>query len=231
MAAISKRRQLFQSKMVAGKQYPIADAIALVKESATAKFKESFDVAIKLGVDTRKSDQSVRSAIVLPHGTGREVRVAVFADGENAEKARAAGADIVGLEDLVESVKKGRIDFQIAIATPASMQIVSQIGQILGPRGLMPNPKVGTVTNDVAAAVKNVKSGQILYRADKYGIVHCTVGKADFSAQNLKENIEALLASLRKAKPSAAKGMYIKKLVVSSTMGLGVTVDLASVAA
>ncbi len=211
-----------------GKIYNFDDAVKLAKEHATAKFKENLDVSVNLGVDARKSDQNVRGSTVLPHGTGKTVRVAVFAEGENADKAKAEGADIVGMDDLAEKVKGGMMDFDVVIATPNSMRVVGKLGQILGPRGLMPNPKVGTVSNDVAAAVKNAKGGQVRYRTDKNGIIHCGVGKADFSGQQLKENIEALLVDLKKAKPSTAKGTYFKKLTISTTMGPGLTVDLGS---
>ena len=207
----------------------LEEALRLVKEVATAKFDESIDVAINLGVDPRKSDQVVRGSTVLPHGTGSSVRVALFADGADAEKGRAAGADIVGLEDLAEQIKQGNINFDVAIATPATMRVVGQLGQILGPRGLMPNPKVGTVTTDVATAVRNAKAGQVRYRTDKAGIIHCSIGKASFAVPALKENCEAILVDLRKAKPSTAKGIYLRHIRVSSTMGPGITVDRASV--
>ena len=203
----------------------------MTKKMPAAKFRESVDVAVKLGVDPRKSDQVVRGASILPNGTGKEVRVAVFAQGENADKATAAGADIVGFEDLAEEVKKGKMDFDVVIATPDAMRVVGQLGQILGPRGLMPNPKVGTVTADVATAVSNAKSGQIRYRTDKAGIIHCPIGKVDFEPAALEENLKALLADLIKAKPSAAKGTYIRGVTVSSTMGPGVTVDQTSLTA
>ncbi len=230
MAKLTKRIKAIREKLEAGKQYAVTDALNLLKECATAKFKEGVDVAVNLGVDAKKSDQNVRGATVLPHGTGRTVRVAVFAAGDNASKATAAGADIVGLEDLAEKVKAGEMDFDVVIATPDSMRIVGQLGQILGPRGLMPNPKVGTVTADVESAVKNAKGGQVRYRTDKNGIVHCTVGKVDFDANALKENIEALLVDLKKAKPATSKGVYLKKLTVSTTMGPGLLVDLSSLA-
>jgi large subunit ribosomal protein L1 len=207
----------------------LEDALRLVKEVATAKFDESVEIAINLGVDPRKSDQVVRGSTVLPHGTGSSVRVALFADGADAEKGRAAGADIVGLDDLADQIKQGNINFDVAIATPATMRVVGQLGQILGPRGLMPNPKVGTVTTDVAAAVSNAKAGQVRYRTDKAGIIHCPIGKASFEVTALKENFEAVLADLRKAKPSTAKGIYLRNIRVSSTMGPGITVDRASV--
>ena len=204
-------------------------ALDLVKELATAKFPESVDIAVNLGVDPRKSEQVVRGSTVLPNGTGKTVRVAVFAQGENAEKATAAGADIVGFDDLAESIKGGDLNFDVVIATPDAMRVVGQLGQILGPRGLMPNPKVGTVTADVSTAVKNAKAGQVRYRTDKAGIIHCPIGRADFEVPALKENLQALLADLKKAKPSSAKGSYFKKLTVSSTMGPSVSVDSASV--
>lgn len=228
MGKISKRRQMFQKKVEAGKPYSFEEAMKLTKECATAKFKEGVDVAIRLGVDTRKSDQSVRGSTVLPNGTGKTVRVAVFAQGDNAKIAKEVGADIVGFEDLAERIKKGEMDFDVVIATPDSMRIVGQLGQILGPRGLMPNPKVGTVSADVRTAVTNAKGGQVQFRSDKNGIVHCTIGKIDFDSEALKQNLEALLADLRKAKPAAAKGTYLKKLVISSTMGPGIVVDFAS---
>lgn len=228
MAKISKRAKLVAEKVVPGTVYSFADAVSLSKTLATAKFNENFDVAVKLGVDARKSDQNVRGSTVLPHGTGRTVRVAVFAEGENADKAKAAGADLVGMDDLADQIKGGMMDFDVVIATPNSMRVVGKLGQLLGPRGLMPNPKVGTVSNDVATAVKNAKGGQVRYRTDKNGIIHCGVGKSDFSEVQLKENIEALLVDLKKAKPSSAKGTYFKKLVVSTTMGPGLVIDLGS---
>jgi len=228
MARISKRKQAARDKVDSTKAYIIDEALSLVKELATAKFPESIDVSVNLGVDPRKSDQVVRGSTVLPNGTGKTVRVAVFAQGENAEKAKAAGADIVGFEDLADNVKKGQMDFDVVIATPDAMRVVGQLGQILGPRGLMPNPKVGTVTPDVAGAVKNAKAGQVRYRCDKGGIVHCTIGKATFEPTALKENLMALLADLQKAKPSTSKGVYVKNVTVSSTMGPGVAVDRSS---
>ncbi len=228
MPKLSKRKEAIQAKIQLGKQYPIMDAIALVKDCATAKFKEGVDVAVNLGIDARKSDQAVRGATVLPNGTGQTQRVAVFAQGAQAEAAKAAGADLVGFEDLAEVVKGGEMNFDVVIATPDAMRIVGQLGQILGPRGLMPNPKVGTVTMDVATAVKNAKAGQVRYRTDKNGIIHCTIGKMDFTDESLKQNLEALLADLRKLKPSTAKGIYLKKLTLSSTMGPGLPVDVAS---
>jgi len=229
MAQLNKRRKVALEKIDSTKTYSIDDALNLVKELASAKFVESVDVAVNLGVDPRKSDQVVRSSTVLPNGTGKTVRVAVFAQGENAEKATAAGADIVGFEDLAEAVKGGEMNFDVVIATPDAMRVVGQLGQILGPRGLMPNPKVGTVTADVETAVKNAKAGQVRYRTDKAGIIHCPIGRADFEVAALKENLDALITDLKKAKPSSAKGVYVKKLTVSSTMGPGVVVDRATV--
>jgi len=231
MAKLSKRARLIREKVDVLKEYEINEAVALLKELATAKFRESVDVAVNLGIDARKSDQNVRGATVLPNGTGREVRVAVFTQGANVEKAKAAGADIVGMEDLAELVKKGEMNFDVVVASPDAMRVVGQLGQILGPRGLMPNPKVGTVTPDVAGAVKNAKSGQIRYRNDKNGIIHTTIGKADFESAQLKQNLEALLEALKKAKPANAKGQYIKKVSLSTTMGAGVSVDQASLEA
>ena len=227
--ADSKRKKAAREKVDSEKAYLIDEALGLVKDLATAKFPESIDVAVNLGVDPRKSDQVVRGSTVLPNGTGKTIRVAVFAQGENAEKATAAGADIVGFEDLAETVKAGELNFDVVIATPDAMRVVGQLGQILGPRGLMPNPKVGTVTADVETAVNNAKSGQVRYRTDKAGIIHCPIGRADFEVPALKENLEFLLADLKKAKPASAKGSYVKKLTVSSTMGPGVSVDRASV--
>ena len=229
MAGMSKRRKVARDKVDSQKVYVIDDALGLVKELAVAKFPESIDVSVNLGVDPRKSDQVVRGSTVLPNGTGKSVRVAVFAQGENAEKATKAGADKVGFDDLAEDVKAGKLDFDVVIATPDAMRVVGQLGQILGPRGLMPNPKVGTVTADVETAVKNAKAGQVRYRTDKAGIIHCPIGRADFEVPALKENLEALLADLKKAKPASAKGAYVKKLTISSTMGPGVSVDRASV--
>ena len=224
--AVSKRQQAIAEKVGdTAQQRPLDEALALVKDVASAKFDESVDVSVNLGVDPRKSDQVVRGSTVLPHGTGKSVRVALFAEGADAEAGREAGADIVGLDDLADEVKKGNIDFDVAIATPATMRVVGQLGQVLGPRGLMPNPKVGTVTTDVAGAVKNAKAGQVQFRTDKAGIVHCTIGKADFEIDALRENLSALLADLQKAKPASAKGQYLKRLSVSSTMGPGVLVD------
>ncbi len=227
--AMSKRKQAYREKVDSHKQYEIDEALGLVKELATAKFPESVDVSVNLGVDPRKSDQVVRGSTVLPNGTGKSVRVAVFAQGDNADKATAAGADIVGFEDLAESVKGGDLNFDVVIATPDAMRVVGQLGQILGPRGLMPNPKVGTVTADVETAVKNAKAGQVRYRTDKAGIIHAPIGRADFEVNALRENLDALLGDLKKAKPASAKGQYVRKVTVSSTMGPGVTVDRASV--
>ena len=228
MARMTKRKKAFAEKVQPGQFYNIDEALELARELATAKFRESIEVAVNLGVDPRKSDQVVRGSTVLPHGTGKDVRVAVFAQGENAEKATAAGADIVGFEDLAQQVKGGFLDFDVVIASPDAMRVVGQLGQILGPRGLMPNPKVGTVTPDVATAVKNAKAGQVRYRTDKAGIIHCAIGKADFEPAALKENLGALLADLAKAKPASSKGIYMKKVTVSSTMGPGIAVDQAS---
>jgi large subunit ribosomal protein L1 len=228
MPALAKRLQPWKTKITPGKQYPIDDALKLVKEFATAKFAESVDVAVNLGIDASKSDQQVRGSTVLPHGIGKSVRVAVFTSGKNQDAARAAGADIVGLEDLAEKVRAGEFDFDVVIASPDAMRVVGQLGQILGPRGLMPNPKVGTVSPDVAAAVKNAKTGQVRYRVDKAGIVHCTIGKASFEANALKENLQALMADLQKAKPPAAKGIFLKRVTLSSTMGPGVAVDYST---
>jgi large subunit ribosomal protein L1 len=225
----SKRRKVAREKLEAGKAYEISEALGLVKELATAKFPESIDVSVNLGVDPRKSDQVVRGSTVLPNGTGKSVRVAVFAQGENADKATAAGADVVGFEDLAENVKKGEMNFDVVIATPDAMRVVGQLGQILGPRGLMPNPKVGTVTADVETAVKNAKAGQVRYRTDKAGIIHCPIGRADFEVPALRENLDSLLADLKKGKPASSKGQFVKKVTVSSTMGPGVSVDRASV--
>ena len=225
MARSSRRYKEITQKIDRNRLYSLADALALVKETSTAKFDESIDIAINLGIDVRKSDQVVRGAVVLPSGTGKTVRVAVFAQGDKAKEALDAGADIVGLEDLAEQIKSNEINFDLAIASPDSMRIVGQLGQILGPRGLMPNPKVGTVTLDVANAVKNAKAGQVQFRADKAGIIHCTVGRASFSEDALKENVVALVDALNKSKPAASKGVYLRKMAVSSTMGVGVRVD------
>jgi large subunit ribosomal protein L1 len=228
MARLSKQKKVARERLEAGKYYAIDEALSLVKELAAAKFTESVDVSVNLGVDPRKSDQVVRGSTVLPNGTGKTVRVAVFAQGENAEKATAAGADIVGFEDLAEQIQKGELNFDVVIATPDAMRVVGKLGQILGPRGLMPNPKVGTVTPDVETAVKNAKGGQVRYRTDKAGIIHCQIGNVTFEVDALKENLEALLGALSKAKPAAAKGQYMKRLTVSSTMGPGVAVDQAT---
>ena len=230
MAHISKRTKALRGKIDRDKTYPIADALKLVKEGASAKFNESVDVAINLGIDAKKSDQVVRGSIVLPKGTGKSVRVAVFAQGDKAQAAKDAGADIVGFEDLAAQIKGGKIDFDVAIATPDAMRVVGTLGQILGPRGLMPNPKVGTVTPNVAEAVKNAKAGQVQYRTDKAGIVQCTIGRASFTEDALRENFLALIDALNKARPSNTKGIYLKKVSVSSTMGPGVKVDQASLA-
>jgi large subunit ribosomal protein L1 len=228
MAAVAKRQKAWKEQLQPGRQYPIDEALALVKQFATAKFDESVEVAINLGVDASKSDQQVRGSTLMPHGLGKKVRVAVFTQGKNADAAREAGADIVGLEDLAERVKAGQIDFDVVIASPDAMRVVGQLGQILGPRGLMPNPKVGTVTPDVAAAVRNAKAGQARYRCDKGGIVHAAIGKASFDVAALKDNLNALLADLAKAKPSTAKGVYFQRVTLSSTMGPGIAVDRAS---
>lgn len=228
MAKLSKRARAIKEKVEAGKQYGILDAVQLLKDLSSVKFGESVDVAVNLGVDPRKSDQNVRGSTVLPNGTGKVVRVAVFAQGANADVAKEAGADVVGFEDLAADVKAGNMDFDVVIATPDAMRVVGQLGQILGPRGLMPNPKVGTVTPNVAEAVQNAKAGQVRYRTDKGGIVHCTIGKVSFEPSAVKQNLEALLADLKKIKPSAAKGVYMKKITISSTMGPGLQVDLSS---
>ncbi|QSX37464.1 50S ribosomal protein L1 [Shewanella sedimentimangrovi] len=228
MAKLTKRMRVIREKVDVTKSYEINEAVALLKELATAKFVESVDVAVNLGVDPRKSDQNVRGATVLPHGTGRDVRVAVFTQGANAEAAKAAGAELVGMEDLAEQVKAGEMNFDVVIASPDAMRVVGMLGQILGPRGLMPNPKTGTVTPNVAEAVKNAKAGQVRYRNDKNGIIHTTIGKVDFTPVQLKENLEALLSALKKAKPAAAKGQYVKKVSISTTMGAGVAVDQSS---
>jgi len=225
MAKLTKRAKMIAEKLERGRAYSVDDAVALLTELSTVKFKESIDVSINLGVDPRKSDQAVRGATTLPHGTGKDVRIAVFAQGENAEKAKAAGADIVGFEDLADSIKGGNLDFDVVIATPDAMRVVGQLGTILGPKGLMPNPKVGTVTPDVETAVKNAKAGQVRYRTDKNGIIHGGIGKIGFDAGAVKGNLEALLADLKKAKPPSAKGTYVQKVVLSSTMGPGVLVD------
>jgi large subunit ribosomal protein L1 len=229
MAKLSKKAKLIKGKVDKTKQYSIIDAVNILKEVRAEKFSEAIDVSVNLGIDPRKSDQNVRGATVLPNGTGKTVRVAVFTQGPNADAAKAAGADIVGMEDLAELVKKGEMNFDVVIASPDAMRVVGQLGQILGPRGLMPNPKVGTVTPDVVTAVKNAKSGQVRYRNDKGGIIHCTLGKVSFDATAIKGNLEVLLADLRKAKPSAAKGIYIKKISISSTMGPGLWIDASSI--
>ena len=229
MAKLSKRLRAYREKVQPGKAYPLDEAVALLKELATARFNETVEVAVNLGVDARKSDQAVRGATTLPHGTGSDVRVAVFAQGDAADQVRAAGADFVGMEDLAEQVKGGMLDFDVVVASPDAMRVVGQLGQILGPRGLMPNPKTGTVTPDVLTAVKNAKAGQVRYRTDKNGIIHGGIGKISFEADAIRGNLEALLADLRKAKPSAAKGVYMKKITLSTTMGPGVTIDQASI--
>jgi large subunit ribosomal protein L1 len=228
MVAVAKRAKAWKAKLTPGKHYPVDEALSMLKEFATAKFAESVDAAVNLGIDASKSDQQVRGSTVMPHGTGKSVRVAVFTSGKNQDAARAAGAEIVGLEDLAEKVKAGEINFDVVIASPDAMRVVGGLGQILGPRGLMPNPKVGTVTPNVAEAVKNAKAGQVRYRVDKAGIVHATIGRANFETSALKENLVALLADLQKAKPAASKGIYLKRITVSSTMGPGIAVDQAS---
>jgi large subunit ribosomal protein L1 len=231
MANASKRLRAIKEKIDRNRTYPVIDALQLVKETATAKFDESIDIAVNLGVDARKSDQMVRGSVVLPKGTGKSVRVAVFAQGDNVQKAKDAGADIVGFDDLAAEIKGGKMDFDVVIATPDAMRVVGQLGQILGPRGLMPNPKVGTVSADVVTAVKNAKAGQVQYRTDKGGIVHCTIGRASFAVEDLKENLAALIDALQRARPASSKGIYFKRLSVSSTMGAGVRVDQASLTA
>jgi large subunit ribosomal protein L1 len=231
MAAVSKRKKALAGKVDRALTYSAIDAMKLIKDTATAKFDESVDVAVNLGIDAKKTDQSVRGSVVLPSGTGKSVRVAVFAQGDKAQAAKAAGADIVGFEDLAETIKGGKIEFDVVVASPDAMRVVGQLGQILGPRGLMPNPKVGTVTPDVVAAVKNAKAGQVQFRADKSGVVQCTIGRASFTPEQLRDNLAALLEALNKAKPASAKGVYLRKMSVSSTMGVGVKVDPASVAA
>jgi len=230
-AQLTKRIKAIKPKVDRAKNYALTDALGLAKETATAKFNESIDIAVMLGVDAKKSDQTVRGSVVMPSGTGKSVRVAVFAQGEKAEQARAAGADIVGLEDLAEKVKAGQMDFDVVIATPDTMRIVGTLGQILGPRGLMPNPKVGTVTPNVTEAVKNAKAGQVQYRTDKNGIIQCTIGRANFTVDQLKLNVQALVEALNKAKPPASKGIYLKKIAISSTMGVGIRVDTQSLTA
>ncbi len=231
MAKISKRKQTLRAKVDRNKAYPLTDALSLVKECANAKFDESIDVAVNLGVDARKSDQVVRGSVVLPAGTGKSVRVAVFAQGDKAEAAKAAGADVVGFDDLAAEVKAGNLNFDVVIATPDAMKVVGQLGQILGPRGLMPNPKVGTVSPDVVGAVKNAKAGQVQYRTDKGGIVQCTIGRASFAPDALTQNLKALIEALNKSRPAAAKGVYLRKVSLSSTMGVGVRVDPGSLSA
>jgi len=229
MARLSKRQKIASEKIGTNTQYAIDEALSLVKEFATTKFPESIDISVNLGIDSRKSDQVIRGSTVLPNGTGKNIRVAVFAQGENAIKAKDAGADIVGFEDLAETIKTGELNFDVVIATPDSMRLVGQLGQVLGPRGLMPNPKVGTVTADVQTAVQNAKTGQVRYRTDKGGIIHCSIGKANFEIGALKENLITLLSDLKRARPSSVKGLFLKKMTISSTMGPGVTIDQASI--
>jgi len=231
MAKLGKRTAAIRAKIDRNKFYPVSEAIALVKETATAKFDESIDIAVQLGIDPKKSDQLVRGSVVLPAGTGKSVRVAVFTQGEKADAAKEAGADIVGMEDLADSIKAGNLDFDIVIASPDAMRVVGALGQVLGPRGLMPNPKVGTVTPDVVTAVKNAKAGQVQYRTDKAGIIHATIGRASFGVEQLQENLNALVDALNKARPAASKGVYLRKLAVSSTMGGGARVEIASLTA
>jgi len=231
MAKLTKKQKAFEGKVDSNKLYPLGDALAIVKECANAKFDESIDVAIQLGVDAKKSDQVVRGAVVMPNGTGKTKRVAVFAQGAKAEEAKAAGADVVGMDDLAADVKAGKMDFDVVIASPDAMRIVGTLGQILGPRGLMPNPKVGTVTPDVATAVKNAKAGQVQFRVDKAGIVHGTIGRRSFNAEQLQGNLAALIDALNKAKPATSKGVYLRKVAVSSTMGVGVRVDTQTISA
>src|SRR4249920_2548173 len=229
MAKITKKQKALAGKVDSNKLYPLADAIGIIKEAATAKFDESIDVAVQLGIDAKKSDQVVRGAVVLPNGTGKTKRVAVFAQGAKAEEAKAAGADIVGMEDLAEQIKAGKMDFDVVIASPDTMRVVGTLGQILGPRGLMPNPKVGTVTPDVATAVRNAKAGQVQFRVDKGGIVHATIGRRSFDSDKLVGNLRALIEALNKAKPPSSKGIYLRKVALSSTMGVGARVDVASI--
>ncbi len=229
MARLSKRQKIASEKIGTNTQYAIDEALSLVKEFATTKFPESIDISVNLGIDSRKSDQVIRGSTVLPNGTGKNIRVAVFAQGENAIKAKDAGADIVGFEDLAETIKTGELNFDVVIATPDSMRLVGQLGQVLGPRGLMPNPKVGTVTADVQTAVQNAKAGQVRYRTDKGGIIHCSIGKANFEIGALKENLITLLSDLKRARPSSVKGLFLKKMTISSTMGPGVKIDQASI--
>jgi|TARA_B100000809_G_scaffold264717_1_gene321322 large subunit ribosomal protein L1 len=231
MAKLTRHRKIIEEKVDYERAYPIAEAVALLNEISGSKFNESLDISVNLGIDPKKSDQTVRGATSLPHGSGKEIRVAVFAQGANADEAQEAGADIVGFEDLAEEIKKGELDFDVLIATPDSMRLVGQLGKVLGPRGLMPNPKTGTVTADVATAVSNAKSGQIQFRADRGGIVHGSVGKLGFDPLQIKENIEALISDLRKAKPASAKGVFLKKITLSSTMGPGLVIDEASIEA
>ncbi len=231
MAKLTKKQKAIREIVEAGKLYPLEEALDILKSIPGANFAESLDVSVNLGIDARKSDQAVRGSTVLPHGTGKSVRVAVFAQGDNADKARAAGADVVGFDDLAEQVQAGQMDFDLVIATPDAMPVVGRLGQILGPRGLMPNPKVGTVTADVETAVKNAKAGQVQYRTEKGGIIHCTIGKKDFDTQALVENLSALLADLNKAKPVAAKGVYMKRVTLSTTMGPGIIVDQSTLPA
>ena len=231
MSLLTKRQKTWTSVVQRDKNYAVLDALKMVKQAATAKFDESIDVAVNLGIDAKKSDQTVRGSVVLPAGTGKTVRVAVFAQGEKAAAAKAAGADVVGLDDLAESIKAGKIEFDVAIASPDTMRVVGQLGQILGPRGLMPNPKVGTVTLDVATAVKNAKAGQVQYRADKGGVVQCSIGRVSFSPEQLRDNLVALVDALNKSKPSSSKGLYLRKVSLSSTMGPGIRVELSSIVA
>ena len=231
MSLLTKRKKTWTSVVQRDKNYAVLDALKMVKQAATAKFDESIDVAVNLGIDAKKSDQTVRGSVVLPAGTGKTVRVAVFAQGEKAAAAKAAGADVVGLDDLAESIKAGKIEFDVAIASPDTMRVVGQLGQILGPRGLMPNPKVGTVTLDVATAVKNAKAGQVQYRADKGGVVQCSIGRVSFSPEQLRDNLVALVDALNKSKPSSSKGLYLRKVSLSSTMGPGIRVELSSIVA
>jgi len=228
MAKLSKRQRAINEKVDATKQYSIDEAVALLKELSKVKFAETIDAAVNLGIDPRKSDQTVRGATTLPHGTGKDVRVAVFTQGANADAAKEAGADLIGMEDLAEQIKGGMMDFDVVIADPAAMRVVGQLGQVLGPRGLMPNPKTGTVTPDVATAVRNAKAGQVRYRADKGGIIHGGIGKLSFDAKAIKENLEALIADLKKSKPATSKGVYLKKISLSTTMGPGLTLDQSS---
>ena len=229
MGTLSKRKKVLVEKIDRDKFYALDDALALARDTASAKFDESVDVSVNLGIDSKKSEQNVRGATVLPRGTGKDVRVAVFADGPQAEAAKTAGADIVGMDDLVESIQGGNLDFDVIIASPDSMRVVGKLGQLLGPRGLMPNPKIGTVSADIGKAVENAKAGQVQFRNDKAGIIHCSIGKASFDVEALKENFEALITALQKAKPSSAKGQYVKRISVSTTMGAGIRVDRATV--